>query len=60
MKKEIIKCDKCKKEIERESGEYFEIDRMMCEGWTYGTSNYWPRMKWQVCKKCIDILNLIK
>jgi len=51
MKKEIIKCDKCKRILDNDKdGHYYEIIYRDMPGWI--TGERLPGEKLQICEKC--------
>jgi hypothetical protein len=56
MKKEMIKCDWCGKEINRdEEGSYYEISYKNTPGWaTYSGSMYDFEISKEICNKCAE------
>jgi len=53
MKKTIIKCDKCKRDLDREKeSEYYEISKEHMPGWASIDYSMGRNTHWQLCKKC--------
>ena len=56
MKKELIKCDFCEREVdEKKEASYYEIEFQNCHGWvTHEASMRVYETKKQICKTCAN------
>ena len=59
MRKEIIKCDKCQKNLDYEHSnekncEFYNISREYISGWSSIDKSFGANSTFQICKECFE------